>query len=511
MGCATSKQEPYTANAGTEAEYKERFTDSKTLGQGEFGVVKLVTDKSTNIQLASKILNKGFTFKDNELYPPMDAAELKMEIDILKVLNGQAYNLLLESIYESPSKVYVVTEICSGGEMLEYAGNNFKEGLRTEDVSRMAFQLLSAVDHCDRYNILHRDIKPENISEFDEVVHGIMSSICSFIILLFKSNSKDAELRLIDFGCATMDTTKNMTHQTFSGTPFYISPECFQKEYTTKTDVFSVGVVLYVLVAGYPAEQLQAAFNLLHKSKRDLKSLPGMPTDMPETYFDMLDKLLTYRYKVRKSAGDMLEEDDFVLFHQEHGDDVATTTTKMMTKAKSRTSRRASMKRTASIVLSGTGEKAALAFGFTKFARALTTILATMLNHGDIKALLANVDEHLKKDDSLDTKLGVIKVDDLIKILESMGKKDCIAAIDKQKDVDTYKSYNYEYTLLKAFDNKAATDARNAGTGVESSSLKKSSAMGLSARKLTVTGGSSMRKLNMKKSRQAQSVYIRGI
>lgn len=90
-----------------------------------------------------------------------------MEIDILKVLNGQSYNLLLESVYESPSKVYVVTEICSGGEMLEYTGNNFSdEGLRTEDVSRMAFQLLSAVDHCDRHNILHRDIKPENISEF---------------------------------------------------------------------------------------------------------------------------------------------------------------------------------------------------------------------------------------------------------------------------------------------------------------------------------------------------------
>lgn len=256
------------------------------------------------------------------------------------------------------------------------------------------------------------------------ITHTSLLNYTHLIIsTVFKSNSKDAELRLIDFGCATMDTTKNMTHQTFSGTPFYISPECFQKEYTTKTDVFSVGVVLYVLVAGYPAEQLQAAFNLLHKSKRDLKSLPGMPTDMPETYFDMLDKLLTYRYKVRKSAGDMLEEDDFVLFHQEHGDDVGMTT-KMMTKAKSRTSRRASMKRTASIVLSGTGEKAALAFGFTKFARALTTILATMLNHGDIKALMANVDEHLKKDDSLDTKLGVIKVDDLIKILESMGKKD---------------------------------------------------------------------------------------
>ncbi|KAL7426966.1 hypothetical protein ACHAXM_000653 [Skeletonema potamos] len=216
---------------------------------------------------------------------------------------------------------------------------------------------------------------------------------------MFKSNSKDAELRLIDFGCATMDSTKGVTHKTFSGTPFYISPEVFQKEYTTKTDVFSVGVVLYVLVAGYPAAELQAAFNLLHKSKRDLTTLPGMPTDMPETYFDMLNKLLTYRYKARKSAGEMLEEDDFVLFHQEQGD----TTTKMN---------------------KGTGERAALAFGFTKLTRALTTILATMLNHGDIKALLANVDENLTKDVSLDAKLGVIKVDDLIKILDSMGKKD---------------------------------------------------------------------------------------
>lgn len=183
MGCATSKPEPYTATSGTEAEYKERFTDSKTLGQGEFGVVKLVTDKSSNTQLASKILNKGFTFKDNTLYPPMNAELLKMEIDILKVLNGQSYNLLLESTYESPSKVYVVTEICSGGEMLEYTANNFSEGLRTEDVSRMAFQLLSAVDHCERCNVLHRDIKPENISELKQ----IRCTSCIAYMLLYQN------------------------------------------------------------------------------------------------------------------------------------------------------------------------------------------------------------------------------------------------------------------------------------------------------------------------------------
>ena len=250
---------------------------------------------------------------------------------------------------------------------------------------------------------------------------------------MFKSNAKDAELRLIDFGCATMDSTPGIKHTTFSGTPFYISPEVFQKEYTTKTDVFSVGVVLYVLVSGYPAAELQAAFNLLHKSKRDLRTLPGMPSDMPETYFDMLDKLLTYRYKARKSAGEMLEEDDFVLFHKEQQDDDDVKKKKPSPKRKSR---RESMKRTPSMVLSGTGEKAALAHGFIKFQRALTTIMATMLNHGDIKALLARIEEHLDGVDAgvecvygedpsdVNKKLGVLQVGELMKILESMGKKD---------------------------------------------------------------------------------------
>lgn len=233
-------------------------------------------------------------------------------------------------------------DIFHSGEMLEYTSKNMAEGLRTEDVSRIAYQLLSAVDHCDKHNILHRDIKPENI--------------------MFKANTKTAELRLIDFGCSAMDEEKGKEHVTFAGTPFYISPEMFQKKYTTKTDVFSVGAVMYVLVAGYPAENLQAAFNLLQKSKRDLKTLPGMPEDMPDTYYDMLDKMLTYRWKGRKSAGEMLD-DEFVLFHQ-------------ALEGKGSNSKRMSMMRTKSVMLSGTGEKAAVAYGFMKFQRSGKSLFA---------------------------------------------------------------------------------------------------------------------------------------
>lgn len=100
--------------------------------------------------------------------------------------------------------------------------------------------------------------------------------------IMLTHNGKDAELRLIDFGCAS-NVDADAEHVTFAGTPFYNSPEMFQKKYTSRADVFSSGVVLYVLIAGYPADRLQAAFNLLHKSRRDLKTLPGMPEGMPDT------------------------------------------------------------------------------------------------------------------------------------------------------------------------------------------------------------------------------------
>mmetsp|Transcript_4014 Transcript_4014/g.7669 ORF Transcript_4014/g.7669 Transcript_4014/m.7669 type:complete len:474 (+) Transcript_4014:208-1629(+) len=423
MGCIGSKA-AYSAGSGTEAEYKSTFTEKNDLGQGEFGQVKLVvkSNGSDSESYAVKILKKGLTFKDNIVYTPMKPEALKMEIDILRVLVGKKFNLGLDSVYESSSKLYIVTEICTGGEMLEYTSNIMAEGLRTEEVSRIAYQLLSAVDHCDRHNIIHRDIKPENI--------------------MFKANTRTSELRLIDFGCATLDPAEDRgkIHATFAGTPFYISPEMFQKTYTTRTDVFSAGVVLYVLVAGYPAQNLQAAFNLLHKADRDLKTLPGMPEDMPDTYYEMLDKMLTYRWKSRKTAGEMLE-DEFVMFHQALED-----------KNPER-----EMMRTQSVVLSGTGEKAADAFGFVKFQRSLTFILATLLAKGDLESLLSYIEAKVSTDDSMDSKLGVIEVKDIKSFLQTMGKhtsmaaNGCLASINQQDNAQAYDNYSYEYTLLKPF------------------------------------------------------------
>lgn len=150
---------------GDEQAYHKRYLEDKVLGEGQFGVVKLVHDISASKDvetepMASKSLQKGVQFKDNTLYSPLKPEILRGECDILKTLAGQHFCLRLIGVYETPRVIYMVTELCSGGEMMQYVAK--QEELRTEDVSRISFQLLDAVNHCAKHGVIHRDIKPEN-------------------------------------------------------------------------------------------------------------------------------------------------------------------------------------------------------------------------------------------------------------------------------------------------------------------------------------------------------------
>lgn len=299
-------------------------------------------------------------------------------MNILKTLDGKNYNLKLMSIYETPKVIYMVTEFCGGGEMMEYIGNR-EEDLRTEDVSRIAFQILSAVDHCAKCGVIHRDIKPDNI--------------------MFQDPTLQAEIRLIDFGSGTMDTPaasndgEPKIHTTFAGSAFYISPEMYQRTYTSKTDVWSVGATLYVLVAGYPADKLQKAFNILQtSSNRKLKTLPNLPEEMPDSFFELLEGLLTYRHKRRPSAGDMIKS-EFVQFHKEHEegnllslDEVAAVAAS--TAAPIPGASKNGTQRTTSVSIKGSVDRHNLFLGFKKYERSLTTLLATMLSKKELQHLI---------------------------------------------------------------------------------------------------------------------------
>ena len=148
--------------------FHERFIEEDVLGEGEFGVVKRVFETSNpKVALACKTLKKGMVFKDNQLYPALPPEMLRGEIEILRAVKGkETYCLQLHSIYESSKAVLMVTELCAGGEMMEYVAKQ-EDDLRTEDVSRIAFQLLTAFDCCAKHHIIHRDVKPENVRNYN--------------------------------------------------------------------------------------------------------------------------------------------------------------------------------------------------------------------------------------------------------------------------------------------------------------------------------------------------------
>ena len=474
MGCINTKPAYFDSADGDAAAYKERWEEGNVLGEGEFGKVISVTDKTGKIAtpLAMKQLAKGFQWKDNTLYNPMSPEVLRTEVGCLRKLGGKRYNLKLEALYETPASLFIVTEMCSGGEMLDYL-SEFPDGLRTEDISRISYQLLSAVDHCAKNGILHRDIKPENT--------------------MFKTKATGAELRLIDFGCAAMDGTSDMPydslvqHKTFAGTPFYIAPEVFHTSYSSRADVWSVGATLLVLVAGYPADELQKAFNMIQKRKKDLKKFPGMPEDMPETYFEMINGLLTYKPEKRMTCGEALKC-EFVSFHKDlEGDQKAG---------------KSKVRRTQSILFSQTGARHGAYMGYKKFERAMTTVLATVPSKEELETLLKKLDDKkqaekapeddndgvvaslMKKlagddkkqseeapeddNDGIDSeKLNVIKVGDLKKKLLDLGLVDALATIEQLPNSSQYDSYSYSIELLREFSGKGGNAA---ASGAKSSS-----------------------------------------
>ena len=280
--------------------------------------------------------------------------------------------------------------------MMPYLSEAYQDtgGLRTEDASRICYQLWSAVNHCAKHNVIHRDIKPENV--------------------MFCTKKKDSELRLIDFGSGTYDgavVPQNENgdvdrHHTFAGSAFYISPEMFQRTYTSKTDVWSAGATLYVLVAGYPADRLQETFNILQSTKKNrLRELPNMPDNMPDSYYDMLEGALAYRHKTRSNASQLMEG-EFAQFHIQHSNeengngtisflDIAAEAAGGASPLESSGSPK---KRTKSVLLEGSVYRHNAYLGYQKFERSVTTLLAAMLSKEHAKELLALIEEEGKKD-----------------------------------------------------------------------------------------------------------------
>ena len=189
----------------------------KDLGHGSYGQVKKVKHKKLNEIRAMKITNKKSTSS-------------KYEIEILRKISHPNITNIFE-IFADSKKYYAIMEFLEGGELFDAITSigSFSE----ESACQVMKQLLSAIYYLHSNNIVHRDLKPENI------------------MLLQKPENGNYHIKLIDFGTAKIFKPGKKMNK-FIGTSYYIAPEVLKEKYDEKCDVWSCGIILYILLCGYP-------------------------------------------------------------------------------------------------------------------------------------------------------------------------------------------------------------------------------------------------------------------
>ena len=184
----------------------------------------------------------------------------------------------LYEFYEDEKYYHLVTEHIEGGELFDFI---IKSKMLTEPIAaHFMRQLLSAVSYCHANNIVHRDLKPEN--------------------LLLDQESATATLKIIDFGTSTFHKSTDPMMTKRYGTAYYIAPEVLQKDYTEKCDVWSCGVILYILLCGKPPFYGRQDKEILKRVHRGEYSLKGQVWDsISSSAKRLIARMLDYNPKTR--------------------------------------------------------------------------------------------------------------------------------------------------------------------------------------------------------------------
>lgn len=253
----------------------------KPLGKGSFGKVYLAYDRQdTSFKVAIKVLNKA----------KMSSADLRSIMDEVKVLNKVDHPNITKyfETYEDKPFLYLVMEYCPGGELFDSQESFVKnsKGYTERDAAKIVIKCLEALQHCHALGITHRDMKPENI------MYG-----------------KDHEVRLVDFG---LSKECKSAMNTYAGTPYFMAPELVDnKEYGHKIDVWSLGCVLYMLVAGRLPFEGYTKQEVFGKIRKGSYRVPNCSDDCK----DLIAKMLTVDEASRPTAGECWDHHWFKAEH----------------------------------------------------------------------------------------------------------------------------------------------------------------------------------------------------
>ena len=249
------------------------------LGEGSFAAVYRVQNRITDSVRAMKIINKSASCSAE------DDKEIFNEINILRTLDHPNILKIFE-FYSNKESYSIVTELCSGGELFQEIVD--KGPFNENYTAYVMFQILSAINYCHNMKIVHRDLKPENI------------------LIVDRDKNNYPRIKICDFGTSKM-FEKGAIQRKLVGSSYYIAPEVLKKHYDEKCDLWSCGVILYILLSGRPpfgGENDKEIMERVALGKYDLQSSPF--NKVSKSGIDLIQKLLIMEPKKRISAQDAL-------------------------------------------------------------------------------------------------------------------------------------------------------------------------------------------------------------
>ncbi|XP_048513357.1 calcium/calmodulin-dependent protein kinase type II delta chain isoform X16 [Athalia rosae] len=272
-----------------------RFSDNydlkEELGKGAFSVVRRCVQKSSGLEFAAKIINtKKLSARDFQKLEREARICRKLQhpnIDSPRSRGAIACELRLHDSIQEENFHYLVFDLVTGGELFEdiVAREFYSEA----DASHCIQQILESVHHCHHNGVVHRDLKPEN--------------------LLLASKAKGAAVKLADFGLAIEVQGEQQAWFGFAGTPGYLSPEVLKKEpYGKPVDIWACGVILYILLVGYPPfwdEDQHRLYAQIKAGAYDYPS-PEWDTVTPDAK-NLINQMLTVNPSKRITASDALK------------------------------------------------------------------------------------------------------------------------------------------------------------------------------------------------------------
>ncbi|XP_057994235.1 calcium-dependent protein kinase 1 isoform X1 [Hevea brasiliensis] len=262
---------------------RNTYTFGRELGRGQFGVTYLVTHKETKQQFACK------SIATRKLINRDDIEDVRREVQIMYHLTGHRNIVELKGAYEDRHSVNLVMELCAGGELFDriIAKGHYSE----RAAANLCRQIVTVVHDCHSMGVVHRDLKPENF--------------------LFLSTDENSPLKATDFGLSVffkpVCVIAGDVFRDLVGSAYYVAPEVLHRKYGAEVDIWSAGVILYILLSGVPpfwGETEQAIFDSVLRGHIDFSSDPW--PSVSSSAKDLVKKMLRTDPKDRLSAVEVL-------------------------------------------------------------------------------------------------------------------------------------------------------------------------------------------------------------